>query len=317
MHDSLIRSVGSVDLGVPDLAASRAFYTKTWCLSSVLEDDKAVYLRGSGTRHHILALHQRPRAEVLRINLVAPDARSVDLLYAKVASTSYAPPAVIEEPGQGYGFAFKDFEGRTLRVIADQERHAGVLNDPDQPTQLTHVVLNTPQRETTVDYFSRIFDLRVIDETKMMTFLCASNDHHCIAVADHPLATLNHIAFETPSIDAVMRGVGRLRENGVTIEWGVGRHGPGNNVFAYFLGPNKEIIEYTSEVMKVDDNYPSGGPGDWGFPPDAAITGASCQDQATPINGRKAQLVLPRQYLMDPNQPLQIRAQFPSTRCLA
>jgi catechol 2,3-dioxygenase len=267
MLRSLIHSVGSIDLGVTDLHASKNFYTKTWCLSLVSEDDKAVLLRGSGTRHHILALHQRPRAEVLRLNFSAPDRRSVDLLYQKVSSASHTPPTPLEEPAQGYGFAFKDLEGRTIRVIADQKTHIDRLNDPHQPTQLTHVVLNSPQRKKTIEYYSRLFDLRVIDETSFMTFLCASNDHHCIAVADHSLATLNHIAFETPSIDAVMRGVGRLRENGVTIEWGVGRHGPGNNVFAYFLGPNKEIIEYTSEVMKVDDHYPSGGPDDWGFPP--------------------------------------------------
>jgi catechol-2,3-dioxygenase len=267
MHQSLIRAVGSIDLGVPDLQISKSFYTRTWCLSLVSEDDKTVLLRGSGTRHHILALHKWPKAEVLRVNLAAPDRQSVDLAYEKAKAISNTASAPRELPERGYGFAFKDFEGRTLRVIADEKEHAQSLHNPDQPTQLTHVVLNSPQRKVTVDYYSHMFDLRVIDETSFMTFLCASDDHHCIAVADHSLTTLNHIAFETPNIDAVMRGVGRLRENGVTIEWGVGRHGPGNNVFAYFLGPNKEIIEYTSEVMKVDEDYPSGGPNDWGFPP--------------------------------------------------
>jgi catechol 2,3-dioxygenase len=38
-------------------------------------------------------------------------------------------------------------------------------------------------------------------------------------------------------------------------------------VFAYFIGPEGEIIEYTSEVMQVDDSYRVGTPNDWGFPP--------------------------------------------------
>jgi len=77
---------------------------------------------------------------------------------------------------------------------------------------------------------------------------------------------LHHIAFEMPDLDSVMRGAGRMRDAGFPIEWGVGRHGPGNNVFAYFLGPEDFVIEYTAEVEQVDESYPTGGPGDWGYP---------------------------------------------------
>jgi len=116
-------------------------------------------------------------------------------------------------------------------------------------------------------YSCETMSFRGIDETTLMTFLCAGTDHHCVALLQQATVSLNHIAFETRSIDSVMRGIGRLRENGFAVEWGVGRHGPGNNVFAYFLGPDGEIIEYTSEVMQVDDNYRVGKPSDWGFPP--------------------------------------------------
>ena len=37
--------------------------------------------------------------------------------------------------------------------------------------------------------------------------------------------------------------------------WGVGRHGPGSNVFSYFVEPNGFVTEYTTEVDQVDDNY--------------------------------------------------------------
>ena len=48
---------------------------------------------------------------------------------------------------------------------------------------------------------------------------------------------------------------------------GVGRHGPGANVFAYFIGPDNVVIEYTGEVDQVDDDYPTGMPEDWTWPP--------------------------------------------------
>ena len=134
------------------------------------------------------------------------------------------------------------------------------FGDPDKPKKVTHVVMNTPNRAATAAYYCEAMNFRVIDETKLMTFLCAGTDHHCIALIQHSTVSLNHIAFETANIDAVMRGIGRLRENGVPVKWGAGRHSHGNNVFAYFIGPGGEIIEYTSEVMQVDDNYRVGTP---------------------------------------------------------
>ena len=64
-----------------------------------------------------------------------------------------------------------------------------------------------------------------------------------------------------------MRGGGRLKEAGCPIQWGPGRHGPGNNLFNYFLGPFDFPIEYTAEVSQVDDSYRTGMPEDWKWPP--------------------------------------------------
>jgi len=68
-------------------------------------------------------------------------------------------------------------------------------------------------------------------------------------------------------LDSVMRGAGRMRDAGYPIEWGVGRHGPGNNVFAYFAGPEEIPLEYTAEVLQIDDSYQPHGPDYWKFPP--------------------------------------------------
>jgi catechol 2,3-dioxygenase len=100
-----------------------------------------------------------------------------------------------------------------------------------------------------------------------MAFMRCNSDHHSIALADSDVDTLNHIAFVMPDLDAVMRGAGRMSDAGWPIEWGVGRHGPGNNVFSYFVGPDDYVIEYTADVLQVDDGYKTGGPADWTWPP--------------------------------------------------
>jgi len=44
-----------------------------------------------------------------------------------------------------------------------------------------------------------------------------------------------------------MRGSGRMIDAGFPIAWGVGRHGPGDNVFSYFIDPVGTVIEYTAD----------------------------------------------------------------------
>ncbi|MFN2645270.1 MAG: VOC family protein, partial [Burkholderiales bacterium] len=108
---------------------------------------------------------------------------------------------------------------------------------------------------------------KVSDRTRHMTFVRCNRKHHCIAYARAGFSSLNHIAFEMMDVDAVMRGIGRLRDAGFAPVWGPGRHGPGNNVFGYFVGPHGGVIEYTAEVAEVGDDYKVGAPDDWKWPP--------------------------------------------------
>jgi catechol 2,3-dioxygenase len=264
-----ITGLQGVDLGVTDVAACKRFYTDVWRLSPVAERNGAVYLRGSGAYHHILALHPRARAELLRINLAAADRAAVDAVHANVARTGAAaivPPAESAEPGGGYAFSFADPEGRVVRVIAGGERHADAARLPDRPGKITHIVLNTPRQEDAAKFWVEALGFSVSDRS-LLTFIRCNTDHHSLAFHPGESSSLHHIAFEMADIDSVMRGAGRMRDAGHPIEWGLGRHGPGNNVFAYFVGPEDFVIEYTAEIEQVTDATPVRSPKDWAYPP--------------------------------------------------
>jgi len=94
---------------------------------------------------------------------------------------------------------------------------------------------------------------KVSDRTHMMEFIRCCADHHSIAMARGNGPSLNHMAYEVASMDGLMRGAGRLRKSGFNVEWGVGRHGPGDNVFSYFVEPNGFVVEYTTEIEQIDE----------------------------------------------------------------
>jgi catechol 2,3-dioxygenase len=133
--------------------------------------------------------------------------------------------------------------------------------------KITHVVLNSENVAVAQRFFEQALGFRLSDRTRIMAFMRCSSDHHSIALAGAEENSLNHIAFLMPDLDSVMRGGGRMNDADYPIEWGVGRHGPGNNAFAYFVGPFGFVIEYTAEVQQVDDSYRVGGPDDWKWPP--------------------------------------------------
>jgi catechol 2,3-dioxygenase len=128
-----------------------------------------------------------------------------------------------------------------------------VVNDRSRPLKVAHVVLNSARIDEQSQFFIDLLGFKRSDTTQMMDFIRCCADHHSIAFARANGPTLNHVAYEMENIDGLMRGAGRLKSRGFNIEWGVGRHGPGNNVFSYFVEPNGFVVEYTTEVEQIDE----------------------------------------------------------------
>lgn len=260
-------AVRSFEIGVKDLAQSKTFYSEVWGLSVVHEDADSCALRATGPEHHAIVLHRRPELGLVRVNLAAADRDAVDDIHRQVKAaggTLLGAPAPFAGPGGGYGFACRDIEGREIRVLAEVARHADVKDVHDRPRKLSHVVLNSVNADAATAFYSQAFGFRLSDQTQIMDFIRCNSDHHSIAFARDQATTFNHSAWEMPSWDGLMYGAGRLKEAGYAVEWGLGRHGPGANIYTYFVEPNGYAIEYTTEVQQIDEaTHKPGTPKDW------------------------------------------------------
>ena len=155
--------------------------------------------------------------------------------------------------GGGYGFRFLTPDGMPMSISCDSVQHPNVVIDRSRPTKISHVVLNSAKTDDQVPFFVDVLGFKLSDTSHMMEFLRCSADHHSVAIFRNNGPSLNHVAYELPNIDGLMRGTGRLKKNGFDIEWGIGRHGPGSNVFSYFIEPNGFVAEYTTELDQLDD----------------------------------------------------------------
>ncbi len=263
-----VSAVRSIELDVTNLARSTNFYVDAWALEMVADTGDARYFRAAGPEHHTLVLRESATSGLHAVEVAAPSRSHVDRLFARVSarSTVLDNPRVRATPGGCYGFSVRDARDRIWRVTAGVEPRASWTHTPSRPFKVSHVVINSPDVEADTAFAIDGLGFRLRDQSKAMNFLGCNADHHSLAIARADDAGLNHVAYDVDSIDAVMRGAGRLKRNGYPLQWGVGRHGPGANVFSYYLDPDAFPIEYTAEMQQVDDTYEPGSPAKWERP---------------------------------------------------
>jgi catechol 2,3-dioxygenase len=257
MINAKVTGLRGIELAVRDLHQSAAFYSQVWGLEPVGGQGDTLRLRGNGAEHHVVTLRERPDPGLLGVHFAAADRDAVVALHAKAkslgAAVDGAPADLPREAGGGFGFSFRSLEGHVLNVSSGVARHENVVNDRSKPLKLSHVVLNASRIGEEIAFFIDLLGFKLSDSTQMMEFIRCSADHHSIALARAQGPSLNHMAYEMADIDGLMRGAGRMKRHGFDIEWGVGRHGPGDNVFSYFIEPNGFVTEYTTEIQQVDE----------------------------------------------------------------
>ena len=265
-----VTSLRSVELLVPDLVLAERFYTASWGLAVAAREPGRIWLRATGADHHVLDLRQAPQAAIRAVTFRAADAAALDrvLRAAEAAgATLLAPPAALDEPGGGRAATLRDPSGFVFRLVAGDARRAADAPARDAADRLAHVNLNCTDVDATARFFEAGLGFRLADRSKLMAFERCNSDHHAVVLAEAPVDGLNHIAFNMPGWEGVMRGAGRLIDAGFPIAWGPGRHGPGDNVFAYFIDPFGIVVEYTAEVEQVGDDHVARGPAHWTWPP--------------------------------------------------
>ncbi len=259
-----------IAMRAPQMTESADFYTQTWGLQQVPSDDGSVYLRGTGPEPFIYALIDGDDFGIDYINFGMTGRDRLEALFEQLRGDRVpvvSEPGPVSTPGGGYGFSILDPDNRVLRIVTDVCPNTDTEATFAMPVKVSHVVLNTPDIKTTEAFYCDTLGFRLSDYyVDRMSFLRCNTDHHSIGLFQNAHASANHVAFEMPDMDGFMRGIGRLKQMGQVPSWGPGRHGPGNNPFAYFVSPSGFVIEFTTELQQIDEATHVVGEWPWGDP---------------------------------------------------
>ena len=205
----------SIELQMPNRAAAVEFLTGQWGLATVVTCRDTTYLRGTGAHHYAIAVSEGPARAVLSATVIGTRAE-VETIWDRIRKAGLKHGAWIDEfdePGRGAGFYAAGPEGEPYGFVAECEAAPAALPAGNaRPIQVAHVVFNTRDREGATRVLVDAFGFKLSDRTRVMNFMRCDDLHHVVAYAGSKQASLNHIAFEMCDTDAVMRGMGRLKD---------------------------------------------------------------------------------------------------------
>jgi catechol-2,3-dioxygenase len=127
-----------------------------------------------------------------------------------------------------------------------------------------HFALRTQQVDNMKRFYTEGLGLTLSDVVQddsgqlKACFVRGNEMHHTVALFGAPVTCFDHQSFETPSWHALKDWADHMGNLRVEIVWGVGRHGPGNDVFFMVRDPDGNLAEISSEIEICTDSRPVG-----------------------------------------------------------
>ena len=108
----------------------------------------------------------------------------------------------------------------------------------------------------TLGYAVSDYVVRQSDGKVMTVFMRSNHEHHTIGVFFQDRTGVDHYSFEAGEWGVMKDWCDRFGERHIKLDWGPGRHGPGNNLFAFITDPDGNWIEISGELEIIYDRPP-------------------------------------------------------------
>ena len=223
-----LHRIKTVTIGVPDVAATAAYYADFGLLpmagpaGAAGSAGEARFATVDGGEQ--LRLVHSPRRRLARLALEADGeddiARIAESLHqqddpftctaagletrepaANIAVGVSAGPRPVQVPAPG-GPVNRPGDMRQVDARADALRRTGLV----RPRRLGHVVIGSTDRDATRDFFTDGLGFKVDEVPGLACFMRCSEEHHNVLVQAAPVDFLHHTAWQVDDVDEVGPG---------------------------------------------------------------------------------------------------------------
>lgn len=249
-----------IELGSPQPESLARFYADVFGAGPIERVGDSWVCRGP---ERCVAFREGPPKSLQHAGYVAADASVLRGLEIRAAQNLIAidgAAADLFEPG---AVAFRDPDGnRIVYGLAAPQRPVPEGTTPS--ARLQHLVVGSTNPARLRDFYTHIVGLResdrVLDDEGAMrtSFMRSDDEHHSFAVFLTPENRLDHHCYELADWNGIRDWADRLAERHIPVRWGPGRHGPGNNLFLFFVDPDGNWVEVSAELEVVRPERPIG-----------------------------------------------------------
>jgi len=246
-----------VRLASSDLDASVKFATEVLGLQLVRRDSHRACLRASpGQDHHLTYVRGGLGGEALAF--AVENAAALEHLAGQLESAGHrvreGTRAEADERHVEALFSLADPSGNRLELVrASPTGDAWVEARDAGITSFSHVGLRTQDARRDEQFWTRRLGAQVSDWIGEAPLLRLDAVHHRLALFPSARPGIQHVNFQVAGVDDVMRSYYFLRERGVRIVFGPGRHPTSSAIFLYFEGPDSTVYEYSTGVRLISD----------------------------------------------------------------
>ena len=239
-------------LSSPDPQAAAQFYTAHYGMQSEVAG-AAQLLRGPGRK---LAISQGPANRLKYAAWRFDEPAALARFRSRVPARSQValPPFDWFDP---QAFAVADPDGNvTVFTAGPALSVAATAAVP--PAVGQHFALRTVDPARLMAFYRDELGFTLSDRVEdpqgvlRACFLRTDHLHHALALFGAPAARFDHQSFETPSWQDLRDWADYMAGLRTPMAWGVGRHGPGNDVFFMVMDPDGNLAEISAEIEVCD-----------------------------------------------------------------
>lgn len=253
-------SLHHLHLTTPDPRALAAYYARTHGMQAHPQGDRLA----CAAPGRLLVLSPGPAAKLGHAAFAFRDAAAwarfgQGLARGSLVETPTLPVAADD------ALAVRDPDGNLVVFMLNPAQLAGVAQaDSLPPAHLQHFAMRTTDPAPMLEFYSKVLGFtvsdRVQDEEGLLRacFLRTEHLHHALALFRAPVPGFDHQSFETDSWDSMKPWGDHMAKVRETIVWGIGRHGPGDDVFFMVRDPDGNLAEISAEIEICAADRPVG-----------------------------------------------------------
>lgn len=253
----LMAQLDHLEVQSPSPAALAAFYGRALQMKNTpLGGDR--FLCEGPQRRVVIA----PGAERTLgfIALRLPTAEALAVQRQRISAASVAIEASPSHFFDSSAFSVTDPDGHRIVFGHCPSSEAGT----GMTARLQHLGLGTTNIGPMIEFYLDVLGLRTSDSVfaedggLRSAFLRADDEHHLVAIFLAPQNSFDHHCYEAGDWNLIRDWADHLAGEDIALDWGPGRHGPGNNLFFMIRDPDRNWLEISAELEVVPAEKPAG-----------------------------------------------------------